>query len=426
MDFEIIDSPTDGISKVQFHPTSSEQLLATSWDGTAYLYNVPANRTKAKLDTGAALLDGCFGGREADGSTAFCGGLKGILWRLDFHGYRTEQIGNHDAAIKAVQYCSDTGRIFTGSWDSSCKAWDSRAKISLQSKIDLPDKVYSMDLMCHILLIAMANRHVYLYDTRKPDHPMQRRESSLKYQTRCVRLFPKDASGFVISSIEGRVGVEYVDPSEAVQAKKYAFKCHRESTAGPTPNDPPCELVYPVNALSFHPNYGTFATGGADGVVCVWDAANRKRVKQLAPKYPSSISSLSFSHDGRLLAVASSYGFEEGEREYQLYISINISLVMNQTLFIFTLWTILRSSQSHETLNIKCFYSKSKVCQKYFDFIHQMAFDDNLLLQWKYVHFLDAWKLQFDCIGQLMDVAIYFSNDCQSSGSAIFEVAIHR
>jgi cell cycle arrest protein BUB3 len=114
------------------------------------------------------------------------------------------------------------------------------------------------------------------------------------------------------------VGVEYVDASDAVQARKYAFKCHREAAAGPTPADPPCELVYPVNSLAFHPGYGTFSTGGADGVVCIWDAVNRKRVKQLSPKYPSSISSLDFSHDGRFLAIASSYCFEEGEREYWL------------------------------------------------------------------------------------------------------------
>lgn len=40
-----------------------------------------------------------------------------------------------------------------------------------------------------------------------------------------------------------------------VQAKKYAFKCHRQSEGGK-------DTVYPVNAMAFHPLYGTFATGG--------------------------------------------------------------------------------------------------------------------------------------------------------------------
>jgi cell cycle arrest protein BUB3 len=32
-----------------------------------------------------------------------------------------------------------------------------------------------------------------------------------------------------MSSIEGRVAVEYFDMSAAQQARKYAFKCHRTS-----------------------------------------------------------------------------------------------------------------------------------------------------------------------------------------------------
>ena len=60
--------------------------------------------------------------------------------------------------------------------------------------------------------------------------------------------------GYVLSSIEGRVAVEYLDPSQEVQKKKYAFKCHRLKEEG-------IENVYPVNAISFHSVHNTFATG---------------------------------------------------------------------------------------------------------------------------------------------------------------------
>lgn len=60
--------------------------------------------------------------------------------------------------------------------------------------------------------------------------------------------------GYVLSSIEGRVAVEYLDPSLEVQKKKYAFKCHRLKENG-------IEQVYPVNAISFHSVHNTFATG---------------------------------------------------------------------------------------------------------------------------------------------------------------------
>lgn len=60
-----------------------------------------------------------------------------------------------------------------------------------------------------------------------------------------------------MSSIEGRVAVEYLDPSQEVQKKKYAFKCHRLKEDG-------IEQVYPVNAISFHGIHNTFATGTVD------------------------------------------------------------------------------------------------------------------------------------------------------------------
>ena len=48
----------------------------------------------------------------------------------------------------------------------------------------------------------------------------------------------------------------------------------------------PQEVIHPVTALAFHPIQGTFATGGGDGVVNVWDGVKKKRVCQFE-KYPS-------------------------------------------------------------------------------------------------------------------------------------------
>lgn len=93
----------------------------------------------------------------------------------------------------------------------------------------------------------------------KSGQPEQVRESSLKYQTRCIRCYP-NGTGYALSSIEGRVAMEYFDNNEQVQSRKYAFKCHRRSEAGR-------DLVYPVNAIAFHPGFGTFATGGRHSLV---------------------------------------------------------------------------------------------------------------------------------------------------------------
>lgn len=59
-----------------------------------------------------------------------------------------------------------------------------------------------------------------------------------------------------------------------------------------------------------HAGYETFASGGGDGLINVWDGANKKRLFQTS-RYPTSIASLSFSKDGSMLAVASSYAYEQ-------------------------------------------------------------------------------------------------------------------
>lgn len=135
----------------------------------------------------------------------------------------------------------------------------------------------------------------------------QERDCSIRYQIRCVKFFPGGA-GFVLGSAEGRVAVEYIDPSPEIQSQKYSFKCHRRKLESET-------YSYPVNAIAFHPIHGTFATGGCDGVVSMWDGLNKKRITNL-PRYPTSIASLDFNADGSLLAVASSYTFEEGEKDH--------------------------------------------------------------------------------------------------------------
>lgn len=51
----------------------------------------------------------------------------------------------------------------------------------------------------------------------------QHRESSLKYQTRCVTSYP-DGAGYALGSVEGRVAMEFYDTRPEAQANKYAFK----------------------------------------------------------------------------------------------------------------------------------------------------------------------------------------------------------
>jgi len=284
-------------------------LIAASWDKKVRLYDAKANTLRATFEQKAAVMDAAF---SADDTKIFSGGLDKSVVMYDVKTGKQTILGSHDGAIRCVEYSATQQLVATGGWDSVVSLWDARQQgqnAALTASATQPScKVYTMALAGpHRLLVATSGRHVFVYDLRNIATPEHQRESALMNQTRCVRAFV-DGSGFALSSTEGRVAIEYLDLSAAVQKKKYAFKCHRK-TVGKT------QQLYPVNTMAFHPVHGTFATGGCDGLINVWDWQNKKRICQY-PAYATSISSLAFNRTGSLLAVAASYTWEEGDKDH--------------------------------------------------------------------------------------------------------------
>ena len=249
---------------------------------------------------------------------------------------RQMELGEHGEAIRTVNWSEQYGVVVSGGWDGMMKVWDPRVGSStsttstttttttsgmevdgggsssgssncLVGSYQQPERVYAADVIGNRVIVGTAARHVWVWDLRKMNEPEQRRMASLKFQTRCIRAFP-DGTGYALSSTEGRVSMEYFDVGKEAQMKKYIFKCHR----GVIDN---VDYAYPVNAIAFRPNSTQFATGGGDCSVPLWDLAAKKRIS-LLPKFPSSISSLDFSPSGQLLAIASSYTFEELDKPH--------------------------------------------------------------------------------------------------------------
>ncbi|CAG0892682.1 unnamed protein product [Darwinula stevensoni] len=287
--------PEDGVTSVTFGPSSSKYLLVSSWDCSVRLYDPVANSLKCKYTHSRPVLDCCF----QDAVHAYSGGLDNTLKMYDLNTSCESIIGTHEDAIRCVEFCPDANVVVTGSWDSTVKLWDPRSNV-LSGSAQQPNLVYTMGLVGDKLVVGTAERKVLVWDLRNLNY-VQKKESSLKYQTRCIQCFP-NGQGYVLSSIEGRVAVEYLDQSPEVQKKKYAFKCHRIKEDG-------IEKIYPVNAISFHQQFNTFATGGSDGYVNIWDGFNKKRLCQFH-RYSTGVTSLSFSHDGTLLAIGVSYNYE--------------------------------------------------------------------------------------------------------------------
>lgn len=251
-----------------------------------------------------------------------CGwALYADFCRIDLISSEQTVLSSHDAGVRNVVYSKEHSVVISASWDSTLHVHRVGTSADITpSIVPLPSKPFSMSLTATKLVVAMASRSLHIYDlkalallTEQSDgtagnnrvevEPWQRRESSLKFMTRSVACMPDDA-GYASSSIEGRVAVEWFDPSAESQARKYAFKCHRQAADD-------MDVVYPVNALAFHPGYGTFASGGGDGVVALWDGVAKRRIRQYQ-KYSSSVAALGFSGNGKYLAIAVSPGFEDG------------------------------------------------------------------------------------------------------------------
>jgi cell cycle arrest protein BUB3 len=304
--------PTDGITALSFIPESNI-LASTSWDGCVRMHDADAmSPLLCQTPESGPLLSLATPVAHAD--TLLAGGMDGSVRKLDIPTSTFSVVGRHSPKVtqgkNAVSclHALEGSLVASAGWDSQFNLWDVRTSGTAPlSSLSLPAKAFCMDYDAshNRIVVCTAGRKTCIIDVRggKVELVLER-DSSLKYQTRCVQFFPKGV-GLALGSIEGRVAVEFLeDLGIPADRKKYAFKCHRVG-----------DTVYPVNCINFHPKFGTFATGGCDGTVVLWDGWNKKKLTSL-PKFPTSIAALAFNHDGSKLAIASSYTWEEGEREH--------------------------------------------------------------------------------------------------------------
>ncbi|KAG5458833.1 MAG: mitotic checkpoint protein-like protein BUB3 [Olpidium bornovanus] len=265
---ELNDPPEDAISSLEYHPLEPSVLLVASWDKTARVYDTSANRLETKVTHAAPVLDACFVG--ADGARAASVGVD--------RGVRMITITLHTVASLGANLTSEQSQ------DAFALKFQTRALRCMPNGAGEPEQDRQLS----------------------SDYAICRHES-VSCSVRILR--------YAMSSIEGRIAIEYFDYSRESQAHRYAFKCHRETVDG-------VQMVYPINALAFNQLrsktlktelHGTLASGGADGLVNVWDSVSRRRVRQFR-KFETGVSALSFNCSGEQIAVGCSYTWEQGDK----------------------------------------------------------------------------------------------------------------
>ncbi|KAH9241995.1 hypothetical protein K456DRAFT_1757647 [Colletotrichum gloeosporioides 23] len=322
--FELAQPPSDAISALAYAPDSPTRLLVSCWDKKIYLYDTHSGSEDAQgtlimtVEFRAPVLDVCFGATDNEAYTA-C--LDHCVYRVDLESGEKSVVSQHTAPARCVAYSQEHSLLISASWDQTLQIHNTKSPSDPNITVHLPGKPHALAVSPSKVVVAMTARLVNIYDisavpalfSQPGPHeikPWQQRESSLKFLTRAVSCMPNDA-GYATSSIEGRVAVEWFEDSAESQARKYAFKCHRQAA----PAEGEGDIVYPVNAMIFHPVYGTFASGGGDGTVALWDAEAKRRMKQYQ-KFPDSVAALAFSKDGKYLAIGVCPGFETGMEDY--------------------------------------------------------------------------------------------------------------
>ncbi|KAL0334463.1 UNVERIFIED_CONTAM: protein RAE1 [Sesamum angustifolium] len=255
---EVLQPPTDSVSSLSFSPKANF-LVATSWDNQL---------------TWCMLCQ------------LFVGTMLGVAM--------------HDAPVKELAWIPEMNLLVTGSLDKTLRYWDLRQQNPTWVQ-QLPERCYALTVRHPLMVVGTADRNLVVFNLQNPQAEFKRVVSPLKYQTRCLAAFP-DQQGFLVGSIEGRVGVHHLDDSQS--SKNFTFKCHRDG------ND-----IYSVNSLNFHPIHHTFATAGSDGAFNFWDKDSKQRLKAMQ-RCNQPIPCSTFNNDGSIFAYAVCYDWSKGAENH--------------------------------------------------------------------------------------------------------------
>lgn len=309
-DIEVPGTPNDGISSLNFSPVANH-LAATSWSGQALLWDVQAGGQavpKAAITLEKPPLCSAW---LPDGGTVVVGSCDGAARAWNLATNQQQQVAQHAAPVRHCAYIPAMSLLVTASWDKTLKYWDMRTPNAVHTQ-QLPERPYAMDCVHPLLVVGTADRTIQVFNLASPQTVYKQLQSPLKFQTRCVAAFP-DTTGYLVGSVEGRVAVHHVEDS--LQGKNFTFKCHRDGSD-----------VYAVNAMTFHPTYGTFVTAGSDGAYNFWDKDSKQRLKAMQ-KGAASIPCGAFNRDGSIYSYAVSYDWSHGHADYNPATARNLILL---------------------------------------------------------------------------------------------------
>lgn len=292
---EVPQSPLDYISDISLLE-DPQQFAVTSWDGFLSIYDYDAGEQRVALSLRLKhqfpLLSCCYVVR-GHGRQIYVSSVQGEILEADLESERFVVVENNVAELGVSCMCCVRGQLLCGSWDGSLQVVNCATNsVGFHWKLSDGSKILSMDGNDDRLILATTGNKVRWFPVPLQPNDGMEVESGLKYQARRIRLTPA-GDGYVTSSLDGRVAVEYFDD----ESRKFAFRCHRMNLVD-------TNMAFPVNALSFLPGSEILYTGGSDGCVSCWNLHTRKKVEQL-PKFNED-SVVKLQSNDKVLCVATS------------------------------------------------------------------------------------------------------------------------
>eukprot|EP01133_Synstelium_polycarpum_P010268 gene10268-11976_t len=165
-DIELPGGHTDGVSCLKFSPKGNF-LVGGSWDKMLKCWEITGSNTavgKAAIDYEASVLCTDW---SPDCTKVYAGGVdnKVKCWNLQTNQWT--QVAQHAGPVKECFWIEESNILVTGSWDKTVKYWDTRSPTPALS-VDVPDRVYALDVMHPLLVVGTADRKVLIYNLTNP------------------------------------------------------------------------------------------------------------------------------------------------------------------------------------------------------------------------------------------------------------------
>lgn len=311
----------DTVSKIKFFPSSQFNILATSdWDSKINVFNINYNRINndntlydiqhiCSQQFPSPLLTLTW---FPDSYNIITSDIEGVIYNFNIETNQIVTLGNHTSGCNELLMfnINNNNILISGGWDGYLHFWDFRCPSPILS-LNQGKKIYCMDKGNSLLYIAYEKRIFQYYNLSKFGHGKFTHElefeSNLNHQTKSICALGND-DGFAFGSIGGKVTIKNSRDIKINENKvlflnqnDFSYKAHRNNYNN---------YVYSINCMSYNKIYKTFATGGSDCKLLLWNIENRKDLSSY--EHTSQINSIDFSYNGDLLAYSCGYDWSEG------------------------------------------------------------------------------------------------------------------